>query len=153
MSRMPGTVLAMAEESVSTFLEVLMHTLRALILAPVILALALSAPLAAQEHHAVAPTSLAETVAAQTAAQDADRATLRETLSRPEVRAVAARAGLDLDRAAASIDTMSPESLAKAAARAQQVDSALVGGASTVTISTTTVIIVLLIVILILVAD
>ena len=65
---------------------------------------------------------------------------------------MAGRSGVDIDRAAASIDTLDSSSLARAAESARQVNQALVGGASTVTISTTTIIIVLLIIILILVA-
>jgi hypothetical protein len=130
-----------------------MQMLRSLILAPAILTLAFSAPLFAQDRHAVPPAAIAETVAAQVAAQDANRAVLRDTLSRPEVRAIARQAGLDLDLVTAAIGTMSPDDLAAAAAHAQQVNETLVGGASTITISTTTIIIVLLVLILILVAD
>jgi hypothetical protein len=153
MSYATGTALATAEESFFDNLEVSMHMLRSRILVPAILTLALSAPLAAQDRHAVPPASIAEAVAAQVAAQDADRAVLRDTLSRPEVLAIAQGVGLDLDRARTAIDTRSPERLPEAAASARQLNEALVGGASTITISTTTIIIVLLVVILILVAD
>jgi hypothetical protein len=133
-------------------LEVSMRTITTLISTPLILILGLAAPARAQERHAVAPSALAAAVTDHVAARDADRDAVREALKRPEVRAVAERAGVDIDRAAASIDSLDSSSLARAAQSARQVNQALVGGASTVTISTTTIIIVLLIILLILVA-
>jgi hypothetical protein len=124
-----------------------------LIAAVLALVLAWSPSARADERHAISPAKLAQAVAEHTASQDADRAAIHEALTRPEVRAVAERTGLDIDRVAASIDTLSPTELASAAASARDVNNALVGGASTITISTTTIIIVLLVVILILVAD
>ena len=129
-----------------------MRPITTLISAPLILILGLAAPSHAQERHAVAPSTLAAAVADHVAARDADRDAIREALKRPEVRAVAERAGMDIDRAAGSIDSLDSSSLARAAESARQVNQALVGGASTVTISTTTIIIVLLIILIILVA-
>lgn len=133
-------------------LEVSMRTITTLISAPLILILGLATPARAQERHAVPPSALAAAVTDHVATRDADRDAIREALNRPEVRAVAERTGVDIDRAAASINTLDSSSLARAAESARQVNQALVGGASTVTISTTTIIIVLLIIILILVA-
>jgi hypothetical protein len=115
-------------------------------------ALSSSSTAFAQERHAVNPSLLSQTVTAQVAQQDADRAAIHEALARPEVRDVAAKSGLDLDRINASIDTLNGGALAQVASAAQHVNSSLVGGASTVTISTTTIILVLLIIILIVVA-
>jgi hypothetical protein len=95
---------------------------------------------------------LSQTVTTQVAQQDADRAAIHEALNRPEVRDVAAKSGIDLDRVNASVDTLSGTALSQVAAAAQQVNHSLVGGASTVVISTTTIIIALLVVILIVVA-
>jgi hypothetical protein len=133
-------------------LEDSMRTITTLISAPLILILALATPARAQERHAVPPAALAAAVTDHVATRDNDREAIREALNRPEVRAVAERTGVDINRAAASIDTWDSSSLARAAESARQVNQALVGGASTVTISTTTIIIVLLIIILILVA-
>jgi hypothetical protein len=116
------------------------------------LMLGLTMPAHAQERHAVGPSALAAAVTDHVAARDGDRDAIREALNRPQVRAVAERAGVDIDRAAASIDSLDSSSLARAAASARQVNRALVGGASTVTISTTTIIIVLLVILIILVA-
>jgi predicted outer membrane protein len=131
--------------------EIMMHKLRTTLAAAIILALALPTAAVAQDRHAVPAAALAQTVTAGVAAQDADRAAIREAIARPEVRQLAATVGVDLEGVAASIDSLSPESLARASAAAKDVNDTLVGGASTIVISTTTIIIVLLLVILIVV--
>ena len=129
-----------------------MRTITTLLSAPLILILGLSTPARAQDRHAVPPSALAAAVTDHAASLDADRDAVREALNRPEVRAVAERIGIDIDPAAASIDSLDAFTLARAAESARQVNEALVGGASTVTISTTTIIIALLVIILIIVA-
>ncbi|MGE0450646.1 MAG: PA2779 family protein [Vicinamibacterales bacterium] len=129
-----------------------MRTLRTLLVIPLVFMLSAPPLAAAQSRHAIDPSALSETVAGQVAQQDADRAAIREALNRPEVRELAAKSGIDLDRVQASVDTLGASSLSQVAAAAQQVNQALVGGASTIVISTTTIIIALLIVILIVVA-
>jgi hypothetical protein len=106
----------------------------------------------ADQQHLVPLSQLATTVADSAAKQDTDRATIRQTLERPEVQAVASKLGLDLDRATAAVDTLSGSDLEKAANAAQRVNDQLVGGASNVVISTTTLIIILLLVIILIVA-
>jgi hypothetical protein len=114
----------------------------------------------AEARHVVDPSALAGAVREHADRIDADRAVVRATLARPEVQALAAAAGLDLVRLPTAVDTLSPADAAKAASAARAVDlsiaqadvAALVGGASTVTISTTTIIIGLLVLILIIVA-
>ena len=102
----------------------------------------------------MAPAALAAAVANHAAKQDADRESIHQALSRPEVIDVAARTGVDLARLNAATQTLSGADLERAAAAARQVNDSLVGGASTVVISTTTIIIALLIVIIIiLIAD
>ena len=121
---------------------------------PLTLLMGLSTPAFAQQPHVVDQGTLAATVAQHAAAEAADRAAVRHTLTRPDVRDTAASLGLDLGRAAAAVDTMSGADLERAASLARQIDNPLVGGASTVVISTTTILIVLLlIVILVLIAD
>lgn len=128
-----------------------MRTITTLISALLILIVGLATSARAEERHAVAPSALAAGVTDHVASRDADRAAIREALNRPEVRTVAEHAGIDIDRAAASIDQLDSSSLSRAAESARQVNQALVGGASTVTISTATIIIVLLLIILVLV--
>ena len=114
--------------------------------------MALSAPSLAAAQHVVPPAQVAATLADHVAKQDGDRATVRETLARPEVQRVATTMGLDLARATAALDTMNAADLERAAAAARDVNRQLAGGASTVVISTTTIIIVLLLVIILIIA-
>ena len=129
-----------------------MKTVRQLLALPlVILTIAPGSALAGQQH-IVTPSQLSAAVADRVAAQDADRAAVRDALARPEVRNVAATIGVDLARLDAAVGTMSGADLERAASTARQVNQQLVGGASTVVISTTTIIIALLVVILIVIA-
>jgi len=128
-----------------------MSTVRTLLIAPIIAIMIASSAYAGQQH-VVAPNQLAAAVAEHVAAQDADRAAVHEALGRPEVQAVASSMGVDLNRAAAAVDTMSAADLQRAAGAAHQVNQQLVGGASTVVISTTTIIIILLLVIILIIA-
>ena len=129
-----------------------MRTLRTVLVGPLMVVLALSTSAFAQERHAVDPAALAAAVSEHVAQQAADRAAIREALARPEVREMAEKAGVNLDRVDKSVGTLTGESLINAASAARQVNQTLVGGASTVVISTTTVIIALLLVLLIVVA-
>ncbi len=106
----------------------------------------------AGQQHVVDPGQLAAAVAEHSATQDADRAAIRDALTRPEVRDVATKLGVDITHMTASVDTMTGADLQRAAASARHVDQQLVGGASTITLSTTTIIIGLLLLILLIVA-
>jgi hypothetical protein len=110
-----------------------------------------SSAFAGDQQHAVDPSALVNAVTQHVAQQDADRAAIREALGRPEVRDVAAKAGVDPDRAAAAVGTLSGLNLDRAAATARQVNESLIGGSSTVVISTTTLIIILLVVLILVV--
>lgn len=112
----------------------------------------LSSPAFAQQH-VVDPGALAAGVAQHIATETADRAAVRDALTRSDVRRTASSLGLDVNRMAAAVDTMSGPELQRAASLVQQIDQPLVGGA-TVVITTTTIIIALLVIILIvMVAD
>ena len=129
-----------------------MRTITTLLAAPLLLILGFSIPAGAQDRHAVPSSALAAAVVDHARSLDADRDTIREALKKPEVRSVAEHMGIDIESAEASIDSLGASTVARAAESAQQVNEALVGGASTVTISTTTIIIVLLLIILVVVA-
>lgn len=132
-----------------------MRTLRHLVAAVLIIGLTSSSAFA-QQRHVVDSASLAGAVRQHAAAQEQDRTVLHDTLARPDVQRAASAAGIDLNRIGASVDTMSADDAARAAAAARDVtqalDQSMVGGASTVTISTTTIIIGLLVLILLIVA-
>ena len=91
-------------------------------------------------------------VADRVRADEVNRKIVRDVLSRSEVQVVAAKAGLDLERARHAVSTLDGAELEEIAAQARRVDASLAGGASTLVISTTTIIIILLVVILIIVA-
>jgi hypothetical protein len=110
-------------------------------------------PAWAQASHAAPQSALDAAVQARVAASTADRDTIQRLLERPEVQAIAGDAGLDLRGVESAISTLDAQQLSTIAAQAGEVDRALAGGQSTVTISTTMIIIGLLVLILILVAD
>jgi hypothetical protein len=120
----------------------------------VVLAVLLVAPMASAQSHVIGKAALDNAVQDRVSREQADRDAILSLLQRAEVRDIAAKAGLSLDKAPAAVSTLHGSELAQAAAQARQVQNDLAGGASTVVISTTTIIIVLLlIVILVLVAD
>ena len=129
-----------------------MPTVRRLFVAPLALLLVVStSAFANPQQHVVDPGQLAATIDQHLNTQDADRAAVREALTKPQVRDMAANIGLDLTKASAAVETLSGYELTRAADAARQINGQLVGGASTVVISTTTIIIALLLVILLIV--
>ena len=132
-----------------------MPAIRKILAVPLMILMALAAmpaSAATQQRHAVDPAAIAGAVAQHVAAQDADRAAIREALGRPEVQGVAKQVGIDLVPLNASVGTLAGADLDRTAAAARQVNDALTGGASNIVISTTTLIIILLVVILLIVA-
>jgi len=130
--------------------ELPMMTVRKTLALPLMLLIALATPVLADGQHVVSPGALSTAVEQRVAKHDADRADVREALGRQDVRDVAARLGVNLDRVTASLDTLSGGDLARAGDAARQVNQQLVGGGS-ITVQTTTIILVLLVVLLILV--
>jgi hypothetical protein len=120
----------------------------------VILAALLVAPAAQAQTHVVGKKALTEAVQERVSQDQADRDAILALLARAEVRQIAARAGLSLEKAQAAVSTLQGQDLKDIASQARQVNDDLAGGASNIVISTTTIIIVLLIIILIvLIAD
>ena len=79
-----------------------MQTLRPFVAVPLIVFIALSTPALAQQRHVVDPATVAGAVDQHLVKQDADRAAIRQALSRPEVQTVAKQMGVDLGRANAA---------------------------------------------------
>ena len=120
----------------------------------VTLALLLIAPGAQAQTHVIGKTDLAKAVAERVSRDQADRDAILSLLQRAEVRTIAARAGLSVEKAASAVSLLEGDDLHSLASQARQVQNDLAGGASSIVISTTTIIIVLLIIILIvLIAD
>ncbi|MEO5894403.1 MAG: hypothetical protein ABIS06_01735 [Vicinamibacterales bacterium] len=118
----------------------------------VFLAVLVVAPVASAQDHVINKSALDKAVQARVAQDQSDREAITALLARPEVRGVAAKAGLSLEKASTAVSTLQGSDLRELASQARQVNSDLAGGASTVVISTTTIIIILLVVILIVVA-
>jgi hypothetical protein len=120
----------------------------------VTLALLMVAPAAQAQTHVISKADLAKAVAERVSRDQADREAILSLLHRADVKTIAAKSGLSIEKAAAAVSTLQGDDLRELASQARQVQNDLAGGASTVVISTTTIIIVLLIIILIvLVAD
>ena len=115
----------------------------------VCLAVLFMAPAASAQSNVIGKSALDKAVQARVATDQADRDAIQSLLRRAEVRQVAGKAGLSLDKASAAVATLDGRELAQLAAQARLVDNDLAGGASTVVISTTTIIIVLLLILLI----
>ena len=106
----------------------------------------------AQATHAAPESAIDAALQEHVSTSNADREMVLKLLERDEVKKVAGQAGIDLRRVASAAATLDGRALADAAAQAQQVNQALAGGQSTITISTTLIIIALLVIILIVVA-
>jgi hypothetical protein len=115
----------------------------------VCLAVLFMAPMASAQEHVIGKSALDKAVQQRVTSEQADRAAILSLLERTDVREVAAKAGLSLEKAQAAVSTLQGADLQQAASQARQVQNDLAGGASVVVISTTTIIIVLLIVLII----
>lgn len=82
----------------------------------------------------------------------ADRDAIHQLLQRPEVKEIAGRFGLSVQRADQAVNTLQGDQLHQMASQARQAQQDLAGGASSVVISTTTIIIGLLILLVIILA-
>ncbi len=101
------------------------------------------------EQNVVGTADLDRTLRTRVDADAAARDTIKELLARDEVRDLAGRAGLDLKRANAAVDTLEGTELQEMAARAATADAALAGGKDiTIKISLVALLLVIIIVIL-----
>lgn len=119
----------------------------------VCLAVLFMAPAASAQSNVIGKSALDQAVQERVASDQTDRAAIQSLLQRAEVRGVADKAGISLDKAVAAVSTLQGDDLRQLAEQARQVDNQLAGGASTVVISTTTIIIILLLVILLVAID
>jgi cell division protein FtsL len=113
------------------------------------LALLIMAPAVRAQDHVIGRAALDKAVQQRVNQEQADREAVLSLLQRQDVREIAAKAGLSVEKAQTAVTMLHGKDLQEAAQQARQVQDNLAGGASTVVISTTTIIIVLLIIILI----
>jgi hypothetical protein len=78
-----------------------------------------------------------------------NRQTVRRVLTHPQVREVADRFGLSVQRAETAMASLSGAELAELAASARAVEDELVGGQRVIVISVTTLLLIIIIVLLI----
>lgn len=100
------------------------------------------------ERHVVDAGQIQARIDQKVAGESADRETIQLMLQRPEVRALAGQAGLDLQRAGAAVAVLSGPELASLAAQAAEVNAGM-GGGDNIVISATALIIILLIIIIV----
>ena len=110
------------------------------------------APVVSAQDNVIGKSALDQAVQQRTGQEQADREAIRALLQRAEVREVANKAGLSLEKAQAAVSMLQGQDLNRAASQARQVQDNLACGASTIVISTTTIIIVLLVLLLVAVA-
>jgi hypothetical protein len=110
------------------------------------------APAGAQTSHSAPQSAIDAALQQKVSSGTTDRETVLRLLDRPEVQAVAGDAGLDLRRAKDAIGTIDGAELSQLAAQASQVEEALAGGQSRITINTTLLIIGLLVLVLLILA-
>ena len=119
----------------------------------VCLAVLLMAPAVSAQNHVIGKSALDKAVQERVSRDQADHHAITTLLQRAEVREIAARAGLSLEKAQAAASTLQGSELEQIASQVRAVQNDLAGGASTIVISTTTIIIVLLIVLLLVAID
>ena len=124
----------------------------ALLVALVFLFVATVSPAGAQTSHSAPQSAIDAALQQKVSSGTADREAVLRLLDRPEVQSVAGNAGLDLRRAKDAVSTIDGPELTELAAQASQVEQALAGGQSRVTINTTLLIIGLLVLILLIIA-
>ena len=112
----------------------------------------MAAPRIQAQSHTASQSAIDAALQQHVSTAVADRADLLRVLGNPEIKAVADKAGLDLRRATTAVASLDGQELTQLATQARQVDQALAGGQSRITISTTLIIIALLVIILIIVA-
>jgi hypothetical protein len=117
----------------------------------VCLALLTMAPSVRAQDHVIGRAILDKAVQQRVSQEQADREVILSLLQRQDVRDIAGKAGLSIEKAQTAVTMLHGKDLEQAAQQARQVQDNLAGGASTIVISTTTVIIILLIIILIVV--
>jgi len=101
-----------------------------------------------QSRHVASASAMRQAVVTQAKTDQQTRETVSRVLKHDQVRATAARLGLNVVKAEAALATLSSAELARLADTARQADAQLAGGQSTIVISTTTLLLIIIIVIL-----
>ena len=116
----------------------------------VCLAILIMAPSAGAQDHVIGISALEKAVQQRVSREQVDREVILSLLQRQDVRDIAGKAGLSVDKARTAVSMLQGNDLQQIAQQARAVQDSLAGGGN-VTVSTTTIIIVLLLLILVLV--
>jgi hypothetical protein len=117
----------------------------------VCLSVMIVAPTVSAQSHVIGKNALDKAVQERVARDQSDRDAILTLLQRAEVRQVAEKAGVSIEKATAAVATLEGQDLREIASHARQVNNELAGGA-TVVITTTAIILILLVIILIVLA-
>lgn len=127
----------------------LMNKIVALLLLPVFL---VSSPAFAQQARIVDAAAMSQALAGKAESESAQRELVRRVLDRADVREMAARMGLSVERADSAVAALSGAELGTLAQQAGAIETAaLTGGANTVVVISTTTLLLLLIIVILLV--
>jgi hypothetical protein len=107
-----------------------------------------ASPALAQQAHVVDRAAMDQAIAEKVNRDAADRDLVLRVLDRSEVRELAARMGVSVERAEAAVATLDGAELRELAAQAGVVESALVGGQNVIVISVTTLLLLLILIVL-----
>jgi hypothetical protein len=107
-----------------------------------------SSPVLAQQAHIVDRAAMEQAIAEKANRAAADRELVLRVLDRSEVRELASRMGVSIERAEAAIATLDGTELRELAAQADEVETALAGGQSVIVISVTTLLLLLILIVL-----
>lgn len=124
----------------------------AMLVALVFSFIAIAPPAGAQTSHSASQSAIDAALQQKVSSGATDREAVLRLLERPEVQAVAGHAGLDLRSAKDAVSTLAGPQMTELAAQASQVEQALAGGQSRITINTTLLIIGLLVLIVLILA-
>ena len=102
----------------------------------------------AQQKHVADPTALKSAIAKKVAEDDLNRQAVRRVLTHPQVREVADRFGLSVQRAETAMASLSGAELAELASSARAVETELAGGQQVIVISITTLLLIIILVLL-----
>jgi CHASE3 domain sensor protein len=125
-----------------------MRVLNRIVAMALLIVFAAGSPAWAQQQHVVDPADMNRAIAEKVDREKAEREQLLRVLDRAEVREMAEKMGLSLERAESAITTLEGEELTRLAAQAAETEDALAGG-RVVVISITTLLLLLILIVLI----
>jgi len=113
-----------------------------------IAAMLYAAPAIAQERHITDAAAMQKAIAQRKAADDNNREAVMTVLRRPDVKQLAERMGLSLERAETALASLPGDKLAELADPARAVSADLAGGDTKIVISLTVLLLLLILIVL-----